>query len=248
MSSEVNLFDKNQAIEHFLQHHLASVRLGPKLETDFIIAAIVESDQEPGTFVKEMFRIAESKVHWENEACHIGGAHAFGRFQEAFHNGVPRRDVALFEVSRLGAAERPAFHQSLTVAMRAMQAVIDDPDISGVDGVRTVVISEDDQFRYVEYLQVQGHPVPVNNAPGAAVSFGGAPEGSDAKHVGMLSAVGNGVFPVYWITGRFGVIYHPEKSFEPEIHRDCTEEEFCARVREHITNAHQRALQFQSRY
>ena len=242
---DVNLFDKNHAIEHFLKHHRHSMEKSST--TDFIIAGIVECYEQPGTFLKEIFRIADSKVYWENETTHIGDRDAFNCFQEDFHHGSQKQNVPTFEVSKLGTKERPAFNQALSAAMHAMQGVIDNPKVLSVDGIRTVVISEEDQFKYVEYLQIRGTPLPVRNEPGAPVSFGDAAEGSDHKHVGMFAAVGHGIFPVYSITGHFGLIYHPEECFEPTIIRNCTQEEFRVRVEERISVAHQRALTYQTR-
>jgi hypothetical protein len=139
-----------------------------------------------------------------------------------------------------------AFHHSLSSAMSAMQGVIDNSKISNVDGFSTVVVSEEDQFKYIEYLQIRGTPIPVNGEPSAPMRFGGAAEGSDHKHVGMYSAAGHGIFPVYSITGYFGLIYQPEKSFVPTIIRSCTEAEFCAKVEECISDAHQRVLAYQN--
>lgn len=245
---EVNLFDKNAAIEHFLKHHVESVRRGTDLETDFIVVVIVELNEQPGEFQKEIFRIANSKVHWENEASHIGDSGAFGYFQEVFVDGRKERDTPIFEISRLGTGAHPEFHQSLSAAMNAMQATIDSPGVGSVDGIRTVVISEGNQFRYVESIQVRGTPIPVRNELGSPVSFGGAEEGSDHKHIGMFSALGHGVFPVYWYTGRFGVIYCSEQSIEPTIFRDCSLDDFRLKVQEQVSGAHRTALACQARH
>lgn len=246
--SSVNLFDKNQAIEHFLKQHVLSVTLGRADETEFVVAVIVECHERPGTFLKEIFRIADSKVYWDNETTHIGDRNAFGCFQEAFHNGSTNLNAPTVEMVRIGSEERPGFDQSLSAAMRAMQNVIDSANIPCVDGIRTVVISEENQFRYLEYIQIRGNLIPVRNTPSSPVSFGGAAEGSDHKHVGMFSVVGYGIFSVYSITGCFGLIYHPEQCFEPEVCRNCTLEEFRFRVEEVISVVHQRALDYQAHF
>lgn len=246
-NSDVNLFDKNIALEHFLQHHRNSVPGSPD-ETTFIVVCIVENKEQPGKFLKEIFKISESKVHWENQASYIGDSRAFNLFQEKFHTADKASNLPSFEISRIGEKERPEFDASLTAAMRAMQHVIDDPETTSVDGYRTVVISENDQFRYIEYLQIKGKATPVTTAPGSPVTFGGAPEGTDAKHIGMLSGSGLGVFPVYSITGGFGLIYQPVENFEPLLIRDCTQDEFRFQVEKRLAIAHQHALNFQSKF
>jgi hypothetical protein len=244
----VNLFEKNLAIEHLLGHHKRSVALGPESETDFIIAVIVQRNDLPGTYEKEVFRIADSKVHWENFATHIGGSNGFERFQQVLHSGVRAAPVPTFESSKLGVNQRSGFDESLSAAMRAMQEVVDDTNVPTVDGIRTVVVSEHDQFKYLEYVLIRGQPVPVRNEPGAPVTFGGAEEGSDSKHVGMFGALGHGIFPVYSYTGRFGVIYHAEQSFEPTICSNCTLDEFQLQVEHRIAAAHQRTLRYQAKF
>ena len=129
-----------------------------------------------------------------------------------------------------------------------MQDVIDNPHFLTVDGYRTVVISDDDQFRYVEYVQLNGKATPIQNVAGSPVNFGGAAEGSDIKHVGMFAATGHGVFPVYSITGGFGLIYHPEECFEPKSVSSCSLEEFRVKVEAQILAAHERVLNYQSRF
>jgi hypothetical protein len=245
----VNLFDKNRVIEHFLRHNTHSINLNPEDPAEFIVAVIIERSQQPGTFLKEIFRIADSNIYWENETTHIGGPNqAFNCFQEAFHNGYQQSYAPLLEITKLGKKERPGFDQSLSAAMKAMQDVIDNPRIVSVDGIRTVVISEEDQFKYVEYLQIRGTPIIVKNEPGAAVSFGDAAEGSSHWHIGMSSATGFGIFPAYSITGRFGLIYHPEECFEPQTYLNCSLEQFRLIVEERISAAHQRVLNYQAHF
>jgi hypothetical protein len=244
---DVNLFDKNLLLEYFLKHHKDS-QPDSSTETTFIVVVIVQFNEQPEQFLKEIFRISDSKIHWENETTHIGDSEAFNFFQKASHEGDFKSEVPNFEISRLGLKERPKFDASVSTAMRAMQSVINSQEIKSVDGYRTVVISENDQFRYIEYVQIQGKAVPIGRAPGSPVTFGGAPEGTDAKHVGMFSATGHGVFPVYSITGRFGLIYHPEENFAPTPCPKCSMEEFRAAVKERISAAHQRALQYQSKF
>jgi hypothetical protein len=242
---QINLFDKNLLIEYFLQHHRQAAENGA--QTDFVIAVIAEANEQPGTYLKEIFRIADSQVYWENEATQIGDKIAFNNFQEFFHRGCKNANMPTFQISKLGTKELPLFHHSLSTAMSAMQGVIDNTKIHSVDGFCTVVISDGDQFRYVEYIQIRGTPKSVRNESGAPVTFGGAAEGSDHKHVGIFSGIGHGIFPVYSITGRFGLIYQPEKSFEPTIIRNCTAEEFCIEVKEELSIAHQKALAYQNR-
>lgn len=244
----INLFDKNITIDHFLKFHRASIARGNS--TDFIVASIVECHDQPGAFEKELFRIADSNVYVEKVPAHIhiGNDDAFNKFQEAFHGANQTTPVPTFEISRLGNKERPNFDRSLSSAMHAMQCVIEDVDISNVGGIRTVIVSEDDQFRYVEYIQVKGIPTPVRNEPGSPIRFGAAAEGSDIRHIGMFSAVGHDIFPVYFNTGQFGVIYHPKMSFEPQIEPNCTLDEFRLKVEDRIKVAHQRALGYQSRF
>lgn len=243
---EVNLFDKNQVIKYFLDFHLASQN--DDNTTDFIIALILECDDKNGGYIKEIFKIANSKVNWENVTAYIGDSDAYSCFQEILHEGNKKLNVPTFEITSLGINERPAFNQSLSNAMHAMQGVIDNTNVLTVDGIRTVVISDKDQFRYVEYIQIRGIPIPVNNESNAPVSFGGVAEGSYHKHVGMYSAVGHGIFPVYWITGGFGVIYNPEKCFEPAIFSNITQDDFRLMVEDKIAEAHQRALNYQNRF
>lgn len=243
----LNLFDKNLVIDYLLQQHIASLP-GSASEATFIVASIVEVYEQPGTFIKELFRIAGSTVHWENETTHIGDSDAFDCFQQISHGATLKVEVPVFEISRLGSTSRPNFDGSLSTAMRAMQGVIDYKSVSGVDGYRTVVISENNEFRYVEYVQVKGNATPVKNQTDGRLTFGGAEEGSDIKHVGLRSAAGHGIFSVYSISGRFGLIYHPEKNFEPTLCPKCSEKEFFLKVEEQIFTAHQRALQYQSRF
>ncbi len=243
---DVNLFDKNLAIEYFLEHHKTSIDRGDT--TDFIVASIVERCDQPGMFEKELFRIADSNVYCENTTTHVGDIDAFHKFQEVSHGAKRVIPIHTFEISKLGSKERPDFDRSLTTAMNAMQHVIDDINIPSVDGIRTVVVSEEDRFRYVEYVQLKGNPIPVRSEPGSPLTFGGAAEGSDHKHVGLLTSVGHGIFPVYSITGKFGVIYQPEVCFEPQIKPNCTLDDFRIKVEDRIKIAHQRALEYQSRY
>lgn len=240
---EVNLFDKNIAIEYFLKYHRDSV--GNGLATDFIVAVITECNEQPGAFLNEIFRIANLEVYCENDAAHIGDNEAFNYFQEGFHHDQQYSGVPTLSISRLGDIGRPDFDLSLSSALNAMQGVIDNPEVLSVDGIRTAVVSEKDQFRYVQYTLVRGTPIPIRNEMGAPVSFGGVVEGSDIKQVGAFSAVGHGVFPVYWITGSVGLIYHPEECFEPTIISNCTQEEFRLMVEEKISVAQQRAIKYQ---
>lgn len=244
----VNLFDKNLVLEYFLGHHQRSLQRDKDNGATFVVAIIVGSNEQSGSFVKEIFRIADSKIHWENQTAHIGDGDAFDSFQKVIHGGLQNSKKPTFEIASLGERERPQFNISLSAAMRAMQDVIDNPQIPSVDGYRTVVISDDDQFRYVEYVQVNGRAISIQNAPGSPVSYGGAAEGSDIKHVGMFAATGHGVFPVYSITGGFGLIYHPEKCFEPKSISSCSLEEFRVKVEAQILAAHERVLNYQSRF
>lgn len=242
----INLFDKNCVINYFLSHHKNSLDTG--YPTDFIVAVILENEENPRTFINEIFKIADSKVCWENEATHIGSTSAFNSFQDNFHNGKLNNNVPTFEISQQVTNAGFDFNKSLSIAMQAMQGIIDDTSILEVDGIRTVVVSDEGQFKYIEYLQLRGVPTPVNNEPNAPLHFGGAEEGSDHKHVGMFSAVGHGVYPLYWIAGRFGVIYQSETCFEPIIISNCSLDEFRLKVEERISIAHQRALNYQSRF
>ncbi|WP_395057799.1 hypothetical protein [Polaromonas sp.] len=244
---DINLFDKNLVLEYFLEHHRKS-HPGSADETTFIVAVICEIDEQPGKHVTEIFRVANSKVSWEDQTSHIGESDAFNLFQKVSHTGITKSEVPVFEFSKTGSKPRPNFDASLTNTLRAMQAVIDDPATLRVDGYRTVVISEDGQFKYIEYIQIKGQVIPLGAQPGAPISFGGAPEGSDIKHVGMLTAVGIGILPVYSITGRFGLIYRPEISFEPMRCKNCSPDEFRLQIELQLSIAHERALAYQSRY
>jgi hypothetical protein len=239
----INIFDKNLLIDYFLNIHLLSVTEGN--EVDFIIALILESEDEK-TFIKEIFKISDSKVSWENATTYIGDNEAFNCFQNISHKGLSNCNIPTFELTKLSNNERPDFNQSLSTALFAMQGVIDNPKILNVDGVRTVVTSEAGQFKYAEYIQVKGIPIPVRNEPNSPLSFGGAPEGSEIKHVGMYSATGHGVFPVYWITGKFGIIYNPKECFKPKVISNITQDEFRLMVGEEISKAHQKALAYQA--
>lgn len=148
----VNLFEKNHAIDYFFEHHRYSMEKDPDNATDFIIAVIVERNEKPGTFLKEIFRIADLKVSWENESTYIGSNDGFNSFQESFHHGSQhhgsqKSEATTFLIMRLGAIGRPGFDQSLSAARRAMQDVIDNPNMLNVDGYCTVVVSEENQFR-----------------------------------------------------------------------------------------------------
>jgi hypothetical protein len=238
----INLFDKNQMIDYFLDHHKKSTG-----ETDFIVGVIVEKDGEADSFEKEIFKISNNQVIWEKHAAHIGDEEAFSKFQECFHNGKNNNSIPTFEICHLGDKEISGFHRNLTKSMAAMRSVIEDSQISAVDGVSTVVISEGNQFRYVEYVQVRGNPIPITNQPNSPISFGGASSGADEKHVGIFSGVGHGVFPVYYMTGKFGVIYHPESSFEPIICNYRSSEDFIESVKSRIDGAHEKVLKYQNR-
>lgn len=244
---DVNLFDKNLVLEYFLDHHRQS-HPGSADETTFIVVVICEIEDQPGKYVSEIFRIANSEVNWEDQTSYIGESDAFGLFQKASHGGTTKSEVPTLEISRVGGKPRPNFDASLSNALRAMQVVIDDPTSLTVDGYRTVVISEDGQFKYVEYVLVKGQIIPLGAQPRAPISFGGAPEGSDIKHVGMLTAIGIGIFPVYSITGWFGLIYRPEINFEPVSVRNCSLDEFRLQVELQISIASERALAYESRY
>ena len=239
----INIFDKNLLIDYFLNIHLLSVTEGGTV--DFIIALILESEDNE-TFTKEIFKIADSKVSWENTTTYIGDNEAFNCFQDISHKGLSNSNIPTFEITKLGKSERPDFDQSLSTALFAMQGVIDNPIILNVDGIRTVVISEEGQFKYAEYIQVKGVPIPVRSEPNSPLSFGGAPEGSDIKHVGMYSAAGHGIFPVYWITGKFGIIYNPNECFKPTIISNITQDEFRLIVWEVVSKANQKALAYQN--
>lgn len=243
--SNVNLFDKNLVLDYFLQHHVASLPRSLS-ETTFILAFILEANNQPGKFVKEIFRIANSKINPENETTHIGDSEAFNFFQEISHGATLINSVSTFEISKPGSTSRPNFDGSLSTAMRAMQGVIDLPNAPNVDGYRTVVISEYDQFKYLEYVQVRGNAIRVINQTDGRLTFGGAEEGSDIKHIGLRSATGHGIFSMYSITGRFGLIYCPEKSFQPMLCSKCSADEFRLNVEEQIAITHQRVLQYQS--
>ena len=192
-SKDINIFDNKQIINYFLNIHLASIEAGDS--ADFIVALINECKGIDGTSTKEVFKIADSKVSSENISTYIGDNAAFNCFQDISHNGRTDPYSPNFEISKLGKKERPEFDKSLCTAMIAMQGVIDNIDILVVDGIRTTVVSEENQFRYVEDHQIRGRPIPVRNELNAPVSFGAAAEGSAHKQVGMFSAAGCGVFP-----------------------------------------------------
>ncbi|SFM40041.1 hypothetical protein [Nitrosomonas communis] len=236
------LFDKNQVIDYFLYHHNRAEH-----QTDFIVGVIVEKRDNPAFFEKELFKIANGKVQWEKQVTHIGDIDAYSKFQSFFHSEENKSPVPTFEISRLGKNKIPEFHAHLAKSMNAMMQVIDDPNISSIDGIRTVVISEENQFYYIEYLQVRGNPIPIRNEPNSPVYFGGAAEGSDIKHVGLYTGIGLGIFPVFFESGKFGLIYHPESSFKPTILRCNSENEFLEYVKKSITIAHERALLYQER-
>ena len=235
----INIFDKNLLIDYFLNIHLLSVTEGGTI--DFIIALILESEDNE-TFTKEIFKIADSKVSWENTTTYIGDNEAFNVFQDISHKRLSNSNIP----TKLGISKQPDFNQSLSSALFAIQSVIDNPLILNVDGIRTAVISEAGQFKYTEYILVKAVPIPVRSEPNSPLSFGGAPEGSDIKHVGMYSAAGHGIFPVYWVTGKFGVIYNPIECFKPKIISNITQDEFRSVVREEFTKANQKALAYQN--
>lgn len=236
------LFDKNQVIDYFLSHHNRASH-----QTDFIVGVIVEERDNPASFEKEFFKIANGEVQWEKQVAHIGDEDAYSKFQSYFHSDENKSPIPTFEISRLGKNQIPEFHSHLAKSMEAMMQVIDDPDISAIDGIRTVVISEENQFRYTEYLQIRGKPIPIRNEPNSPVYFGGAAEGSDIKHVGLYTGIGHGVFPIFFESGKFGIIYHPENSFKPTILRCNSKDEFLEQVKKRITIAHERALLYQER-
>jgi len=126
-------------------------------------------------------------------------------------------NVPTLTISRIGNIEHTGFDQSLSTALNAMQGVIDSPRISSVDGIRTVVISEEGQFKYCQDIVVRGTPIPINSEPNTPISFGGVAEGSDIKQTGIFTAIGLGVFTVYWITGNVGLIYPPDGQHEQPI-------------------------------
>jgi hypothetical protein len=128
-----------------------------------------------------------------------------------------------------------------------MQAVIDNANVKTVDGIRTDVVSEDNQFKYVQYILVKGTPIALTKEVGSPISFGGVAEGSDIKQIGAFSAAGLGIFPVYWITGGVGLIYHPEECFKPTLINGSNQDEFNLLVKEKTNVANRRALEFQVR-
>jgi hypothetical protein len=244
----VNLFDKNAAIDYFLRYHLDSFNEdSPDDSTDFLIACIVEKADAPGYFTKEIFRIADGQVFFENEATRIGDQQAFREFQRISLQDPASVPVSTFEISRLGPIPRPLFDASLATSMRAMQHVIDSTQFASVDGIRTVVVSESDQFRYLEYVLVRGDPSPIGVQHPSQITFGGSARGADERHVGVFGALGHGIFPAYSYSGNFGIIYHPEKNFNPSVLPYNSFEDFQADVRLRVTEAHERALAYQSR-
>ncbi len=172
--TEVNLFDKNCVIDHFLKHHNNSQSSGHP--TDFIVAGICENEEKLSEFIKEVFKISDSHVSRENEATYIGDYDAFNSFQEACHKRNAKRNTPTLAIFKLGNTERPNFDYSHKAAAYGMQAVIDDTNISNVDGIYVTVISEENQFKYVQYTQVRGSPTAVNNLPFSPLTFGGAAE------------------------------------------------------------------------
>lgn len=249
-SKNINLFDKNSAIDYFLSRHRESLRKGGDRRTDFIVASICDPVDASGEFEKEIFRIANSNVEWGSDVYQIGDGSAFDRYQRILHGEKPIQMHTSFEITRLGNVARPGFDDAVHAAMSAIQGVIIDPECVTVDGYRTGVVSDENGFRYLQTFRFDGNSLPINLEDGKVhpIISGGAPEGVDIKITGVLVEIGYGIYPLYSITGNFGVIYQPEISFEPKIYSNISRDEFELIVHQMMLLEQAKVLTYQSRF
>lgn len=201
-SCGVDLFNKNAVLNYFLDHHRRSLQRADEEIVEFIAA--FELDIQ----TSELFLIKDGKVECV-DAGYIGCDIAYNRFLHHQH--------------RLCAALPTPF--PLDVAIRALDAVIRDPDLAlqTVDGF-TVGLrqSADKGFLYVQRVTIEGRPTPIHTAPMAPLTFGGAADGANEWSIGSSPGDSYGVLTAYCHTGTFGVIYRPALNFAPRIVRNCT--------------------------
>jgi hypothetical protein len=248
---DVNLFDKNQAIEYFLKSHLESLKSGsPEHVTDYIVGTICSLESNSADYVEEIFKISDGTVTWDSPVAWIGDSSAFGRYQSSFQTSARtvEKGRAEFEIISFGKELSSELAESVSKNMRVFQEVITDPASCTVDGLRTLVFSTQGGFRYREYVLFNGIPRPVlPGGVGSPINFGGAAEGTNAMHVGLMTGEGHAVFPVYYYSGRFGIVYNPTISFDPIKLVNIDIEDFKRAVNEQINAQHCRALAYQDR-
>lgn len=201
-SRGVDLFDKAEVLNYFLNHHRRAAERGGNAMVEFI-AAFELSNQ-----VTELFLIKNGNVEWV-DAGYIGNDLAYNRFLHLEH--------------QLGTTLPAPF--ALDMAMRALDTVIQDPDpaLQNVGGF-TVGLrqSADEGFLYVHRVMAEGRPTPVHSGSAVPITFGGAPAGANEWILGSSPGDKYGVLTAFCQTGAFGVIYRPALNFTPRLIRKCT--------------------------
>ena len=131
-------------IDYFFSSHKES-----RGETDYLLGFILETESG---FEKEIFKISDGLVSQPIKNSYLGDNGAFSSFQKAFHEDLSCAELPKFEITSLGKNETPKkFHSTLSKAIKAFDYVIHDTsEITGsVGGIRTLVISIEDQFQYL---------------------------------------------------------------------------------------------------
>lgn len=229
---KINLINKDQTIDYFFDRHCRS-----QYQTDFIIGFICSSDNNPENFEKEIVKISEGHIERGKNVVYIGDKDAFTKFQSYSLLKELKHPSPNFTLRRLGKESNPDFQQNLVNSIHAIDQVIRDLEIPTVDGVCTTLTSENDEFRYMESVEFFGKPIPIKKEPSSPVYFGGAAEGSDNRHIGAYLVPGVGIFSVFLDSGKFGVIYNPIESFNPEIVHCNSMEEFAISIKKRTDKA-----------
>jgi hypothetical protein len=229
---KINLINKDRAIDYFFDQHCRS-----QSQTDFILGFICNSDDSTENFEKEIVKISEGYIERGKNVAYIGDKDAFTKFQNYSLLKELKHPSPNFTLRRLGKESNPDFQQNLVDSIRAIDQVIRDPEIPTVDGICTTLTSENDEFRYTESVEFFGKPIPIKKEPNSSVYFGGAAEGSDNRQIGAYLVPGVGVFSVFLDSGKFGVIYNPVESFNPEVFHCNSMEEFAKLIKERTDKA-----------
>jgi hypothetical protein len=235
LTQKINIFNKKSVIDYFLQHHNRSKGL-----TDFLVIS--------NTGVLELFKIQDSNVG-QSDFAWIGDREAFKYLQGVLLGDITdfegEQGRGEFEIISLGDTSTQIVTNEISKYMDAFRKLLNS-DIQSVDGIRTLTRFDLTQSYYSEYVLMNGK---LQKAlKGNGLYFGDAPEGSVAKHVALLSSVGIGIFPVYYYTGKFGVVYTPLEKFQPEIFENIEFSDFRKKVEQMLQKFHQKILNYQASF
>jgi hypothetical protein len=193
---------------------------------DFIIGSLAPTP--------ELVVIRNMQVNRNVNNAWIGHPDAFEVFQQARLSGHSpdqncREDIRpKLDIRQI--PEHIGVRADAFIAMcDAMSLVVENESIPSVGDFYVAVSSGTDGFHYLSHARVDAPPQPPHSGE-RTVEFGSAQEGGCSLTT-LTPKPGCVAIGFHYFQGNFGVLFNPQKSFNPLVFREVTCKDFVEKVR-----------------